>query len=181
MLLRNVRYLLLFLSVARADPSPALTVQLECLDAWKGGNLQEQGGGPMGAQWNTEAVVCEARIEGTPGDAVRSVHMMLQVGQGNEMLMVGELYVPAHPQRTLAMADAQSQAKSIQAAASPIRTFFIPDPLLARTLRKKSRQPGTGAEVYIVHFVLTARGLDGKGRVVARARDEVKSEFAFGE
>jgi hypothetical protein len=173
--------LLLVASPALANPPPALKVQLTCFDAWTGGNLREPSGGPMGAQWNTEAVVCEAALQGTPGEDVRSVHLKLQLGQGNKLLLAGELHVPAHPRQTLTMGEEPSQAPALQAAASPLRTFFIPPPLFARTLRKKSRQPGTGAELYRIRFVLTAQGLDGKGRTVARAQDELKPEFAFGE
>jgi hypothetical protein len=71
--------------------------------------------------------------------------------------------------------------EALAAAAERARSFFIPAPLFSRMLRKKSRQPQTGAEVYAARFVVTAQGLDAKGRVIATAREEVRAEFAFGE
>lgn len=166
---------------ASASPSPTLAIRLECFDAWKSSNLREGGGGPGGAQWNTETVVCEARLEEPPGAAIQSVQLRVEVGQGQALTTVGELYIPAHPRQVLAMGEETPQVAALAAAAERTRRFFIPAPLFTRALRKSSRQQQTGALLYQARFVLTARGLDAKGRTVATARDEVKAEFAFGE
>jgi hypothetical protein len=174
-------WVLLLAGTVLAEPPPALLVRLECFDAWKNGNLKDGGGGPGGAQWNTETVVCEARIGESPRADIQSVQLRLEVGQGQALTRVGELYVPAHPRQGLAMGEEAPQVEAIAAVAERTRGFFIPAPLFARTLRKTSRQPQSGANVYRARFVLTARGLDAKGRTVATVRDEVKAEFAFGE
>ncbi|MFY0529347.1 hypothetical protein ACN28I_41335 [Archangium gephyra] len=94
---------------------------------------------------------------------------------------MGELYAPAHPRKVLAMGEETPQVEAIASVAERVRSFFIPQPLFSRLLRKKSRQPQTGADVYAARFVVTVQGLDAKGRVLATAREEIRAEFAFGE
>jgi hypothetical protein len=81
----------------------------------------------------------------------------------------------------MAMGEEKPEVPAIAAVAEPSRPFFIPAHLFGRALRKTSRQPETGADVYRVRFVLTARGSDHKGRAFTTARDEITAEFAFGE
>ena len=171
----------LLAGTALAEPTPALVVGLDCYDAWKSGNLSEAGGGPGGAQWNTEAVVCSARIEPVSAPGVQSVWIRLQMGQGKTFALVGELYSPAAPRQVLAQGEGQPSVDAIATVARGKPSFFIPAALFKRALRKKSRQAETGATVYSMRFLVTARGLDAKGRVLASAHDEVRAEFAFGE
>jgi hypothetical protein len=185
-ILAHMRYLLsscalLLAEVALASSPPTLRVQLECFDAWQSTNLKNGGGGPGGAHWNTETVVCEARLEEAPGADIQSVQFRLEIGQGKALTPAGDLYLPAHPQKTLAMGEETIPVEAIAAVAERTRRFFIPASLLTRTLLKTSRQPETGATVSRARFVLTARGLDAKGRAVATANAEVAAEFAFGE
>ena len=120
-------------------------------------------------------------MQEAPSDLVRSVQYRLEVGQGQALTLVGELHGPAHPRDVLAMGEEEPEVAAIAAVAEPSRQFFIPAHLFQRALRKTSRQPETGADVYRVRFVLTARGSDNKGRAFATARDEITAEFAFGE
>jgi len=173
--------LLLLAGSALAEPSTPLRIRLQCLDAWKGSDLKEGGGGPGGAQWNTEAVVCEVRLDSPPEPGIQSVRIRLEAGQGNALTSMGELYAPAHPREVLAMGEESPQVEAIAAAAERARSFFIPAQLFSRLLRKKSRQPQTGADVYAARFVATVQGMDAKGRVIATAREEVRAEFSFGE
>jgi hypothetical protein len=174
-------FILLLAGTALAEPSTPLTLRLRCFDAWEGRDLKEGGGGPGGAQWNTEAVVCEVRLDSAPEPGIQSVRIRLEAGQGSSLTSMGELYVPARPREVLAMGEETPPVEALAAVAEPVRGFFIPAPLFSRLLRKKSRQPRTGADVYAARFVATVQGLDAKGRVIATAREEVRAEFAFGE
>ena len=171
---------LLLVGTAAAEPTSRLMVRLECFDAWKSINLKEAGGGPGGVHWNTGAVACEAGLGTAPPDDVESVQLRLELGQGKVLAPVGELYIPAHPERTLAMGE-PAQVEALSAAARRTRDFFVPSAQFMRALRKTSREPQTGARIYLVRFVLTARGLDAKGRTLTVARDEVQARFAMGE
>lgn len=173
--------ILLLAGTALAEPSTPLTLRLQCFDAWKGVDLKAGGGGPGGAQWNTDAVVCEVRIDSEPKPDLQSLRIRLEAGQGGSLTSMGELYAPAHPREVLAMGEETPQVEAIASVAGRARSFFIPQPLFSRLLRKKSRQPQTGADVYAVRFVVTVQGLDAKGRVLATAREELRAEFAFGE
>jgi hypothetical protein len=177
----TVLCILLLAGTALAEPSTPLTIRLQCFDAWKGSDLKESGGGPGGAQWNTEAVVCEVRIDSTPAPSLQSLRIRLEAGQGSSLTPMGELYAPAHPREVLAMGEETPQVEAIAAMAERARSFFIPQRLLSRMLRKKSRQFQTGAEVYSARFVATVQGMDARGRVIATAREEIRAEFSFGE
>jgi hypothetical protein len=172
---------LLLASTALAGSPPALKVRLECFDAWKGSSLRDRAGGPGGANWNADTMVCQARLEEAPLPLIRSVQYRLEIGQGKALTLVGELHGPAHPREMLSMGDEKPEVAAIAAVAERTHHFFIPAHVFMRTLRKSSRQPETGADVYRVRFVLTARGSDEKGRSIATARDELTAEFAFGE
>lgn len=182
-----MRFVMAAWSVLMAGPASAqpvaspLVIHLECFDAWKGGSLREAGGGPGGAQWNTEAIVCATSLQSVTNPEVHSVRLRLQLGQGKALALAGERLLPAHPREVLALGDEHPKVDAIASVAANTPSFFIPAFLFTNASRQKSRQAETGAEVRRVRFLVTATGLDAKGRVLATVRDEIQAEFAFGE
>ncbi len=161
-----------------AKPEPTIAVDLDCFDAWKSRSVREPGGGPGGAQWNTEVVVCAVRLEPTPDSTVRSVRLRLQVGARGPLTSVGELYMPAEPRQVLALGEAKPEVEAIARIAEGRPVFFIPASVFHRVLRQAAC---LSKPVCSLRFVVTAQGLDAEGRAVASAREELRADFAFGE
>ncbi|WP_434385562.1 hypothetical protein [Melittangium boletus] len=161
-----------------AKPDPAIVVDLDCFDAWKSRSVREPGGGPGGAQWNTEAVVCAVRLEPTPAPRVHSVRLRLQVGARGALTSVGELYVPAEPRQVLALGEAKPEVEAIAQVAEGRPVFFIPASVFHRVLREAAC---LSKPMCSLRFIVTAQGLDAEGRAVASAREELRADFSFGE
>ncbi|MBM7112243.1 hypothetical protein [Archangium primigenium] len=169
---------LLLAGSAWAKPAPVLGMKLDCFDAWKSRSLREPGGGPGGAQWNTEAVVCAVRLDPPPESPVRTVRLRLQVGARGSLTPVGELYVPAEPRQVLALGEAKPEVEALAQVAEGRPVFFVPASVFHRVLREAAC---LSKPVCSLRFVVTAQGLDAEGRAVASAREELRADFAFGE
>ena len=119
--------------------------------------------GPGGSHWNAHELRCEVTLAwvGVTPDGAR---VDLLFGQRKPVL-VGRVFV----------------VPPTSEAPGAVPAFIIPGGVVVAELRRRSRQKGTGADVYLAHAVLEVRPTNAQGKLGKHQRRKLSAEFAFGE